>query len=132
MIQDPLTYGFILFPDNYVHPSLLSDLFKKEDINNCHNYAVSLHASDWNKMEAAGAVFLPAGGYRNGTTVTLTLYGTEYGNYWTSTETTNISSSFNDRYAIMLNFGRDEESDFFYFYNFTRYSGCSVRLIGPR
>lgn len=130
MIQDPLVYGFILFPDNYVHPSLLSDLFKKEDINNCHNPAVSLHASDWNKMEAAGAVFLPAGGYRNGTTVTLTLYSTEYGNYWTSTETTG-QGSLNDSYAIMLNFGRDSESDFFEFYNFPRYNGCSVRLIGP-
>ena len=131
MIQDPLVYGFVLFPDNYIHPSLLADLFTKEDINNCHNPAVSLHASDWNKMEAAGAVFLPAGGYRDGTTVTLKLYGTEYGDYWTSTETTNQGSS-NDRYAIMLNFGRDEESDFFDFYNFPRYNGCSVRLIGPR
>lgn len=123
-------YGFVLFPDNYIHPNLLSDLFTKEDINNCHNPAVSLHVSDWNKMEAAGAVLLPAGGYRNGTTVTLELYDTEYGNYWTSTETTGQGSS-NDRYAIMLNFGRDEESDFFYFYNFPRYNGCSVRLIGP-
>ena len=124
-------YGFVLFPDNYVHPSLLSDLFTKEDINNCHNPAVSLHASDWNKMEAAGAVFLPAGGYRDGTTVTLKLYDTEYGDYWTSTETTN-QGSFNDTYAIMLNFGRDSASDFFDFYNFPRYNGCSVRLIGPR
>ena len=82
-------------------------------------------------MEAAGAVFLPAGGYRDGTTVTLKLYGTEYGDYWTSTETTNQGSS-NDRYAIMLNFGRDSDADFFYFYNFPRYNGCSVRLIGPR
>ena len=130
MIQDPLTYGFVLFPDNYVHPSLLADPFTKEDINNCHNPAVSLHASDWDKMEAAGAVFLPAGGYRDGTTVTLKLYDTEYGDYWTSTETTNQGSS-NDRYAIMLNFGRDSASDFFDFYNFPRYNGCSVRLIGP-
>lgn len=124
-------HGFVLFPDNYVHPSLLADPFKKEDINNCHNYAVSLHVSDWNMMEAAGAVFLPAGGYRDGTTVTLTLYGTEYGNYWTSTETTN-QAPYNDSYAIMLNFGRDSGSDFFDFYNFPRYNGCSVRLIGPR
>jgi len=131
MIQDPLVYGFVLFPDNYIHPSLLADLFTKEDINNCHNHAVSLHASDWNKMEAAGAVFLPAGGYRDGTTVTLKLYDTEYGDYWTSTETTN-QGSFNDTYAIMLNFGRDSASDFFDFYNFPRYNGCSVRLIGPR
>lgn len=130
MIQVPLVYGFILFPDNYVHPSLLSDPFKKEDINNCHNYPVSLLASDWDMMEAAGAVFLPAGGYRDGTTVTLKLYGTEYGDYWTSTETTN-QGSFNDTYAIMLNFGRDKDSDFFDFYNFPRYNGCSVRLIGP-
>ena len=127
----PGYYGFVLFPDNYVHPSLLSDPFKKEDINNCHNYAVSLLASDWDMMEAAGAVFLPAGGYRDGTTVTLKLYGTEYGDYWTSTETTN-QAPYNDSYAIMLNFGRDSDSDFFAFYNFPRYNGCSVRLIGPR
>lgn len=131
IMGDPGYYGFVLFPDNYVHPSLLPDLFTKEDINNCHNPAVSLHVSDWNKMEAAGAVFLPAGGYRNGTTVTLKLYGTEYGNYWTSTKTTN-QGSYNDSYAIMLNFGEDSESDFFDFYNFPRYNGCSVRLIGPR
>ena len=131
MIQNPLVYGFILFPDNYIHPSLLSDPFTEEGINNCHNNAVSLLAYDWNKMEAAGAVFLPAGGYRDGTTVTLKLYVTEYGDYWTSTKTTN-QGSFNDSYAIMLNFGRDSKSDFFDFYNFPRYNGCSVRLIGPR
>lgn len=131
IIGDPGYYGFVLFPDNYIHPSLLLDPFKEEDINNCHNDAVSLLASDWDMMEAAGAVFLPAGGYRNGTDVTLKLYSTEYGNYWTSTETTG-QGSLNDSYAIMLNFGRDSDSDFFDFYNFPRYNGCSVRLIGPR
>ena len=43
-----------------------------------HNVYTDLQ---WGKMEAAGAVFLPAGGGRSGTTVN---YASESGNYWSS------------------------------------------------
>lgn len=74
--------GLILFPDTYNQPGDITI----ENINisdfepsSGHN---SFTVSEWNTMQDKGAVFLPIGNYRNGTSV-----GTEnvYGNYWTST-----------------------------------------------
>ena len=43
-------------------------------------------ASDWNKLEAAGAIFLPAAGYRNGSNNNSGTYTySSYGRYWSST-----------------------------------------------
>lgn len=61
--------GVILFPDNYVHPD---GVVKPTGINdeggtassvvNMNNYS----KAEWEKMEAAGAIFLPSAGYRQG------------------------------------------------------------------
>ncbi|MBQ9865352.1 MAG: hypothetical protein IJM33_08470 [Bacteroidales bacterium] len=56
--------GVILFPDVYTHPS---DVAVPTNINSsADGWGNSYSASDWAKMEAAGAVFLPAAGRRNG------------------------------------------------------------------
>lgn len=69
-------YGIILLPVDYVHPLDISlNLANTNSINYIDLYR-------WTKMEIAGAVFLPAAGYRSGTTVS------EVGNngyYWSNT-----------------------------------------------
>jgi hypothetical protein len=63
--------GVILFPNRYTHPT---DVAQPVDINDDNNYIEwgthNVYSSaNWAKMEAAGAVFLPAAGYRLGTNV---------------------------------------------------------------
>ena len=56
-------YGIIILPVNYQHPlETPLDLAATQNINNIDLYG-------WTKMEIAGAVFLPAAGYRYGTEV---------------------------------------------------------------
>lgn len=76
------THGMILFPDHYTHPN---DVPVPTGINltdhtswNGNQYT----AEQWAKMEAAGAVFLPAAGGRYGTDVNV--FG-NLGYYWSST-----------------------------------------------
>ncbi len=76
--------GVILFPNRYTHPT---DVALPVDINDDNNYIVwgthNVYSSaNWAKMEAAGAVFLPAAGYRYGTDVYIV---GDCGYYWSST-----------------------------------------------
>ena len=75
------THGMILFPDHYTHPN---DVPVPTGINLTDNTSWNGNqytAEQWAKMEAAGAVFLPAAGDRNGTNVG----GVgNYGVYWSS------------------------------------------------
>lgn len=75
--------GLILFPDRFVRPEALDSIVGI----NLNNF--TLHFSDnvytveqWALMEDAGAVFLPAAGFRGGTW--LSTIG-EGGSYWAST-----------------------------------------------
>ena len=87
--------GTIILPDDWttptgVHfvPSTASGLLKASwfdgyynDYNN--NFSHNIYTSEqWSKMEQAGAVFLPASGYREGTNVSEV---GKYGGYWSST-----------------------------------------------
>ena len=71
--------GVILLPDNW------SD--DKYSLNNYNTTGAAftgntIDPSDWATLEAAGCVFLPAAGYRNGSSVS----GVgSYGGYWSST-----------------------------------------------
>ena len=85
------TPGIVIFPDSYTHPEGGPTLnyinYHDQSTNqqwnttgsnkNCDN----ITSSQWAAMEAAGAVFLPVTGRRNGTTITNASY---YGYYWTS------------------------------------------------
>ena len=78
-------YGVILFPDNYTHPTGVE---APTGINSTYsegwggnNYTLA----QWSEMELAGAVFLPAAGYRRGTFTRYTTYqhsSTAIGMYW--------------------------------------------------
>ena len=109
--------GLIFLPDNWTCPSGVT--FKAGFQS---NYGVDYYAAyqtftadQWSKLEAAGAVFLPASGRRYGSNVNYVQY---YGLYWSATE--NLSN-----YASHLDFrsgGAYVNSDF-------RYLGFSVRLV---
>ncbi len=111
--------GVVLLPDNWTLPSGCG--FTAGMPSACSWDDWSLVAStniydmdQWSKMESAGAVFLPAAGYRKGTDVYLV---GSYGSYWSAT--------------LEVNHARD-----LYFYskdlslqNDPRYYGLSVRLV---
>ena len=110
--------GVILFPDNYTHPSGVA---QPESINeieetgwNVNNYS----SDDFALMQSAGAVFLPAAGYRIGTTVSCV--GTE-GSYWSSS-----CRNCNESYRVYFN-DVSLYSDSWR----VRYPGRSVRLVCP-
>ena len=53
--------GMILFPDNYTHPEGTD--FSEGTYNAPSDYTATVSIAGWEKMEAAGAIFLPAAGY---------------------------------------------------------------------
>ena len=120
--------GVILLPDNWDEtkpqglsfwPSVAEGFTWSSSYytcSGCDRYADNTYtAAQWEKMESAGAVFLPAAGYRYGTTVN---YTGSYGHYWSSTQ-------YDSDYAYKLYFytaslGPQLDDD--------RY-GFSVRLV---
>lgn len=109
--------GLILLPDNWVCPAGVTFKSDFHSISGEGYYAPyqTFTAAEWSKLEAAGAVFLPAAGYRNGATVYNVLYD---GHYWSATE----NSSY---YALYLFF----YSDVAYMPTDDRCYGSSVRLV---
>ena len=76
--------GLVLFPDKYIHPYNLAALNKNYVNHTDVNYSTTTFSlSDWISMQSAGAIFLPAAGYRDESTVSQC--GGE-GDYWSSTE----------------------------------------------
>ena len=109
--------GLILLPDEWTLPEGIVFTSGAADDYGSEYYATvnSYTASEWAKMEANGAVFLPAAGYRDGTGVN---YVGSYGYYWSS-------SAYDYGDASCLDFG----SGYVYTNNDYRYDGRSVRLV---
>ena len=61
--------GVILFPDTYTHPDGVTAPTGVNATDATGWNGNSYTAADWTKMETAGCVFLPAAGYRNGSSV---------------------------------------------------------------
>lgn len=106
--------GLIIFSDTYRHPidQKLKNVNAKESSYSANEFTIG----QWQSMEAAGAIFLPAAGCHNGTSVVS--FGGE-GDYWSSTE------EENDK-AKRLEFQSDEvttDNGIIGSY------GCSVRLV---
>ncbi len=75
--------GLILFPDRFERPNILAPIVNI----NCNNFGISFDdnvydADQWALMEDAGAVFLPAAGFRGGTWLSTVGEG---GSYWAAT-----------------------------------------------
>ena len=109
--------GLILFPDNFAHPAGASVSVSSAAYNTANKGydSFTVNAENWTKMEEAGAVFLPAGGYRHGTGI---IDAGSYGAYWSSTSTSS------DKGTSM-----DFSSSTVEAYNTNRSTGCSVRLV---
>jgi hypothetical protein len=93
-------YGFLLFPDNWSAPA---------DVNltyGCSNGTNVIDLNTWSRLEAAGAMFLPAAGYTDTYFQVQNTYETGY--YWSCSPTTgygdevyNLSYNYTDAYANM-------------------------------
>lgn len=106
--------GVILFPDGYTHPTGVA---VPTGINNgASGYTTNYPLTDWAMMEAAGAVFLPAAGYRNGTNV----YDPGSDGYYWSSGTRNTASAYGMSFV---------STDFYFMLSFNRNYGLSVRLV---
>ena len=104
--------GMILLPDNWSLPSGLS--FTAGD----SSWANSYTADQWVQMESNGAVFLPAAGFRYGTSVSEV---GSFGHYWSV-------SYYDSGRAYCVDFSGGN----FYPLNFLgRGRGQSVRLVAP-
>lgn len=123
--------GIVLFPDHFILPALEHTTITWNDINEENSPGVILHWEDWGKMEAAGAVFLPAAGYRKGNEVTLVWENYPEGYYWTSTQGSGENA---DDCGRALEFGKcqiDPDEYSIEIDDHLRHAGYSVRLIGP-
>ena len=80
----PVYYGMILFPDDV---TIESGAASWGTINSSSSYATTCTPEQLAALEAKGCVFLPAAGFRDGTSVYTVDNGPSYnhGYYWTST-----------------------------------------------
>ena len=103
--------GLVYLPDSWTLPGGCTF-----NAGSSHGWRTNSYTlSQWAEMEAAGAVFLPAAGYREGASVG---YVGIHGDYWSSTPD-------NASYAY-----RNYFSDYYEWTNlFYRYQGRSVRLV---
>ena len=109
--------GMFLLPDNWECPSDIT--FKIGFHSDYGKEAYGLHqtftADEWMLMEAAGAIFLPAAGYRKGTLANSVQYG---GYYWSATEDGSYEAYYLLCYANQAGISYDY-----------RNNGLSVRLV---
>lgn len=104
-------YGVVLLPDKWELPGGCQFSHGSE-----HGFATNVYSiGEWNLMEHAGAVFLPAAGYRDSLSVNLV---GDYGCYWTATY-------FGDEIAYDFYF---QDGDFG-LSTAARSNGHSVRLV---
>ena len=77
--------GLILLPDGWTCPDdvTFKPGFHENDGKEYYASYQTFSSSDWAKLEASGAVFFPAAGYRYGSDIGNVQY---YGYYWSATE----------------------------------------------
>ena len=111
-------HGIILFPDSYTHPAGVAAPTGVNAIGSTSWNANKYNATDWARMETAGAVFLPAAGfkYQGGGVDGVGAVG----DYWTSTP-----SSTSGSHAIVWEFNENNN----YTGGLVRKRGSSVRLV---
>lgn len=110
--------GVILFPDSYAGPISNNSDISFGTINAYSAWTTKCTTTGWETLEAAGCVFLPAAGYRQGTSV----YEVEsYGVYWSS-------SKGGGAVANLILF---TSSSVGYSVTTNRYTGAPVRLVRP-
>ena len=106
-------HGYIFLPDDWSTPAGLTFTAIPNDWTT-NSYDID----NWLLMEAAGAVFLPAAGYRGATKVYKV---DELGNYWTTASRENRADS-----ALCVYF---QSSKALTSFRTKRHRGFSVRLV---
>lgn len=115
------TYGLVILPDEYEHPADVAELtagfvnYQGEDASFSDSNVDVISVQDWDKMETAGAVFLPVAGMRDEGDVFSVQDG---GYYWSCT---NVGASS----AYAFNF----DAGFMTKIVQMRYEGFAVRLV---
>lgn len=104
-------HGIILIPDNFETPSGLTFTAGLDNQFDTNQFT----ESEWETMQSAGAVFLPAAGYRDADSEHVLEVG-DMIEYWSSTELASLY--YEEDYGFYI---EDE-------YNYKTY-GCSVRLV---
>lgn len=107
----------ILLPDAWVCPNgvTFKSGFDDDRCTECYGNYQTISASDWSKLEASGAVFLPAAGRRGGSLVfSVQLYGY----FWSGSE-----DDWGDTYGLGFDSGGAGV------YNGNRSGGLTVRLV---
>ena len=90
------TPGLILLPDNWTADTTITLV-----ANVSTNFTTNVYTVEqWRTLQNKGAVFLPAAGYRSGSSVTNTTTG---GYYWTSSSINNSASSTCIQYIYFTN-----------------------------
>lgn len=116
--------GLILFPDYYVQPDGVTMGTNTATYNgNSSMFSQYVVSSGWEKMEFAGAVFLPLTGYRSETTVNVP---TTYGLYWTNTTPSNSIT-----YSLAFYNSNLAVNNYYYGAggNYSVFRGHAVRLV---
>ena len=108
------TTGVIILPDDWDTNCYNLNSTNTSDADYTTN---SITLDEWtSKFEANGAVFLPAAGYRYGTSIN---YVGTFGRYWSSSPDTSVAAyflSFDGSYNLFMG-------------NYYNYNGQSVRLV---
>ena len=110
--------GLILLPDTWTAPAGVT--FKTgiadADTDQTFDDFQTIALSDWQKLETAGAVFLPAAGFRR---IDIVHKPQERGCYWSATKDGEYDANYMDFYSNWIDLTRP----------FDRYYGISVRLV---
>lgn len=124
--ENDIVNGLILFPDVYNHPEGVK-LPEKSSINYTTNNNGATYsdndytADDWEKMEAAGCVFLPAGGVRIVKSGVFGFYDVNVeGHYWSQCDLGDPEHACNIYYTDYRPYIYDKND---------KYKGFSVRLV---
>ena len=125
-------YGYIILPDDWdASTYAFATSIWIQDEYSIYN-ANTMTLSDWkNIIEPTGAVFLPAAGYRSGTSVSSYSMGIE-GSYWTSTSFIQDGSCDYDAHYVNIS-GWEGPLSWYpdMVYASANYAGHSVRLVQP-
>jgi uncharacterized protein (TIGR02145 family) len=110
--------GLILLPDNWTCPAGVTFKSGLHSSNGVNYYAAyqTFTASEWSKLESAGAVFLPAANGRYGANVHSVQH---YGYYWSATENTGSDATYLAFRSYVAGV----------YYGLSRDNGLSVRLV---
>ena len=111
-------HGVIVFPDSYTHPGVVAQPVGINETGNTGWNGNNYSATDFGLMQENGAVFLPAAGYRNGTSVNIV---GSIGYYW--------SASYSISYGAWHVYFDDSGLSTVSYDYINRYYGFSVRPV---